>query len=123
MNAFKQSHENPFAPNNQIIFRVFGDDIPGGELFEGLSQDDILDGMEGEQHYVYIRGVKVAIGPDRTRNCIAVLDDEHGDAAKEAVELLKKFAEGKLTCAPSNADKTEYIAFCDGMTYSFQFWA
>lgn len=118
MNAFKQSHENPFAPNGQTIFRVFGDDIP----FEGLSQDDILDGMEGEQHYVYIRGVKVAIGPDRTRNCIAVLDDEYGDAAKEAVELLKKFAENKLTCAPSNADKPEYIAFCDGMTYSFQFW-
>lgn len=121
MNATKK-HDNPFTPNNQTVFRVFGDDIPGGELFEGLSQDDILDGMEGQQHYVCIRGIKVAIGPDRTRNCIAVLDDEHGDAAAEAVKLLKRFARGELACSSANADKPEYIAFCDGMTYSFQFW-
>ena len=117
MNATKK-HDNPFAPNNQTVFRVFGDDIP----FEGVSQDDILDAMEGEQHFAYIHGVKVPICPDGERNCIAVLDDEHGDAAKEAVELLKKFARGKLSCSSANADKPEYIAFCDGMTYRFQFW-
>lgn len=110
-------------PNNQVVFRVYGDDFQElGEMFENLSIDDVLDGMEGQQDYAYIHGVKFAIGFDRERNSIAILDDEHGDAATEAVELLKKFAEGKLTCAPSNADKPEYIAICDGMTYSFQFW-
>ncbi len=110
-------------PNNQVVFRVYGDDFQElGEMFENLSIDDVLDGMEGQQDYAYIRGVKVAIGFDRERNSIAVLDDEHGDAAKEAVELLKKFAEGKLSCNHANADKEEYIAICDGNTYSFNFW-
>lgn len=110
-------------PNNQIVFRVYGDDFQElGEMFENLSIDDVLDGMEGQQDYAYIHGVKVAIGFDRERNSIAVLDDECGDAAKDAVELLKKFAEGKLSCHYSNADKEEYIAICDGNTYSFSFW-
>lgn len=110
-------------PNNQVVFRVYGDDFQElGEKFENLSIDDVLDGMEGQQDYAYVHGVKFAIGFDRERNSIAVLDDEHGDAAKDAVELLKKFAAKQLSCNPANADKDEYIAICDGNTYSFIFW-
>ena len=110
-------------PNNQVVFRVYGDDFQElGEMFEGLSVDDVLDGMEGQQHYAYVHGSKVTIGFDRTRNAIAILDDNAGTTDQEALELVKKFAAKQLSCNPANADKDEYIAICDGNTYSFSFW-
>ena len=112
-------------PNHQQVFKVFNDAPYDhlGPLFEKLSTDDVLDGMEGQHDYVYVRGAKVAIGFDRTRNSVAVLDVEYGDQADEAVELLNHFAQDRLTCSPSNADLEVYLAICDGMTYSFQYWA
>lgn len=110
-------------PNNQVVFCVYDDDIQElGEMFENLSVDDILDGMEGQQHYAYVHGTKVAIGFDSTRNSIAILDGNAGTTDQEALELVKKFAANQLSCNPANADKDEYIAICDGNTNSFSFW-
>lgn len=113
------------TPNNQQIFRVFQDEPYEhlGPNFDGLSIDGVLGGMEGQQDYVYINGVKLPIGFDRTLNSIAVLDYENEVEANEAVELLSRFAKGELSCSPENADKSKYVAVCNGMNYTFEFWA
>lgn len=112
-------------PTNQIVFKVFGDDYETlGEMFEGLSVDDVLDGMEGQLDYVTINGTDLALGFDRTRNSIAVLDDSvPKEKVDEAVALVKRYANGELTCSPDNESKPNHITLFDGNTYIAEFWA
>ncbi len=112
-------------PTNQLVFRVFGDDYDElGEMFEGLSIDDVLDGMEGQHDFVSVNGVERPLGFDRARNSIAVLDDSGTqENIDTAVALVKRYARGELTCSPSNADKPSYIALVDGNTYTTEYWA
>lgn len=117
-------------PTMQTVFKVFGDDYDTlGEMFEGLSVDDVLDGMEGTQSFVSIRkvgssdSIEFPIGFDTTRNSIALLDDKVGTECLCAEDLLKDFALGNLKCDPSNCAKDDFIAIYDGMNGVFNYWA
>lgn len=114
-------------PNSQIIFRPFADyPYEGlGELFEHLSIDDVYDGMEQDQSFVFVDGKKISICADNTRNSIAVDDvsEVSDETVDKAVELLKKFASGELKCSDDHQLDDSYVAFCDRQTNSFEYWA
>ena len=117
------------TPNNQLVFKVFDTDYDElGEMFEGLSVDDVLDGMEGTQNFVEVttadgRVVDFTIGFDRTRNSIALLDDGKSADAELAYDVLKDFAAGKLAESPLASSADNFVAILDGNTSVFHYWA
>ena len=117
-------------PNNQLVFKVFDTDYDElGEMFAGLSVDDVLDGMEGTQNFVEVttadgRVVDFTIGFDRTRNSIALLDDGTSAADAElAYDVLNEFAAGKLAESLSASSADNFVAILDGNTSVFHYWA
>lgn len=70
-----------------------------------------------EQDFVSINGEKIPLGVSRDPKLLIVLTDdtEHGD---EAVELVKKLANGELT---GSSDDGDYVAIMDGVNGSPHF--
>ena len=107
------------AEREQDLIDEFGEDYynnPDAMDVYGEELLNYIDSMFG-QDYVSIDGEKIPLGLCREPKLLIVLTTytKHGD---EAVELVKKLANGELT---GSSDDGDYVAIMDGLNGSPHF--